>query len=223
MKARLDREVIALRAAKEFQDGDYVNLGAGIPSLCPNFVPEDRTVIFHSENGLIGYGPVLTEEDWEKADFDLINAGGRLVAPLPGMCFVDHAMSFVIARGGRLDVAVLGALQVSEKGGLANFTTGTLVDSGLGGAMDIAYGAKKVIVTMEHTTKKGVHKIVRECSYPLTCKECVDLIVTDVAVIEVTKEGLQLREVAPGWTAQEVQAITEAPLIISKDLKEIEL
>ena len=224
MKARLDRGTIALRAAKEFQDGDYVNLGGGIPTLCRLFIPEGKSVVFHSENGLMGYGPILTEEDRRQWDFDLTIAGGEFVAPLPGMCITDHATSFAIVRGGHLDVTVLGALQVSERGDLANWaTTEGISDALIGGAMDMPVGVKKVIITMEHTTKEGKPKILKECYYPLTARGCVDLIVTDIAVIEVTEDGLVLKEVAPGWTPEEVQVLTEPRLKVAEDLREIEL
>jgi len=221
MKPRLPRDVVALRAAKEFKDGDCVNLGHGIGTLCSNFIPEDRTVIFHSENGVINYGHVLTEEEEDKADFDLVNASGSFVAPAPGMCFVDHATSLALVRRGRVDITVLGALEVSEKGDLANWTTTGLAGGTLGGAMDMPVGTKKVIVAMEHTTSKGVPKIVKRCKYPLTGKECVDLLVTDLAVIEVTQEGLLVKEIAPEWTIEEVQGLTEPKLLIAEDITEM--
>ena len=223
MKERLSRETIALRAAREFQDGDLVNLGVGIPDMCTVFVPEGRTVYLHSENGVIGFGPILGEEEWEQADADFMQAGGYFFRPLPGMCIVDHAMSFDIVRGGHLDKTVLGALEVSEQGDLANWSTGSTSDAGIGGGMDMPVGAKTVIVTMEHTTRDGGPRIVKECRYPLTGQRCVDLIVTDLAVIEVTAEGLLLKEIAPGWTVAEVQALTEPELIVAAELKEITL
>jgi 3-oxoacid CoA-transferase len=220
-KQRLDRNTIAMRAAKELKDGDYANLGIGIPNMCALFIPEG--VIFQSENGALGYGPLVLEDEIEKAEFHLVDAGARFVTPAPGMAIFDVITSFAMIRGGRL-VTILGGLQVSGKGDLANWNSGGDALGGtIGGGMDLAVGAKKVIITMEHTTKDGKPKIVRECSYPLTAKECVDLIVTDLAVIEVTPEGLVLKEVAPGWTAEEVQTLTEPELIIAPDLKEIEL
>lgn len=224
MKERLNREMIALRAVKEFKDGDCVNLGFGMPGLCTLFVPEGKDLIFHAEHGVVGYGRVLGEEDRDQWDFDLINASGQFVAPLGGMCFTDQGTTLAMARIGRVDVTVFGALQVSEKGDLANWTTSTEVSQFvIGGAMDMPIGGKKVIVTMEHTTKKGNPKVVKKCTYPLTAKKCVSLIITDLAVIEVTKDGLLLKEVAPGWTVEEIQSLTEPQLIIAKDIKEIEL
>jgi 3-oxoacid CoA-transferase B subunit len=224
MKGRLSREVIAMRIAKELFDGAVVNLGIGIPTLVSSYIPEGMTIIFHTENGALGFGAVVTAEEFEeKADIDLINAGGQYVTPLPGMCFFHHADSFAMIRGGHIDITVLGGLQVSEKGDLANWMFPERGVGNIGGGMDLAVGSKKVIIAMEHTMKEGQPKIVKGCSYPLTAKECVDLIVTDLAVIEVTKEGLLLKEVAPGWSADEVQALTEPRLKIADDLKEIEL
>jgi 3-oxoacid CoA-transferase B subunit len=221
MKPRLDRETIALRVAKEFHDGAVVNLGGGIPTLAANFVPEGRTVIFHTENGALGFGGVPSDEQDQNPYF--MGANGLPFTPLPGMCFFHHADSFGMIRGGHIDITVLGALQVSEKGDLANWTFPERGIGNIGGAMDLAIGCKRVIVAMEHVTPKGQLKILKECSYPLTAARCVGLIVTDIAVIQVTPEGLVLKEVAPGWTAKEVQAFTEPELIISHELKEIEL
>lgn len=223
MKARLDRETIALRAAKELQDGWVVNLGVGIPTLAPKYIPEGKTVIFHTENGALGFGPPLSEGESGYKGYNLINAGAQFITPRPGMSFFDHATSFGMIRGGHLDVTILGAFQVSKRGDLANWTSPERTVQIIGGSMDLAAGAKRVIVTMEHTTKDDKPKILNRCTYPLTCKECVNLIVTDIAVIEVTKEGLLLKEVAPDWTAAEVQALTEAELFVAGDLKEIEL
>jgi len=223
MKERLSRETIALRAAREFEDGDLVNIGVGIPDMCTLFVPEGRTVYLHTENGGIGYGPILGEDEWEQADADFIQAGGYFFRPLPGMSIVDHAMSFDLVRGGHLDKTVLGALEVSEQGDLANWSTGSIDDAGIGGGMDMPVGAKKVIVTMEHTTHDGRPRLVKRCRYPLTAPRAVDLIVTDLAVIEVTGDGLLLKEIAPGWTVAEVQALTEPKLMVAADLKEITL
>jgi 3-oxoacid CoA-transferase B subunit len=220
MKMRLDEETIALRAAKEFEDGMVVNLGYGMPGLCANFIPEGRTVFFQSENGTLGYGPLLTDEE---KDYELINASDQPVAPLPGMCFFDSATSFDMIRGGHIDVVILGAYQVSEKGDLANWGRPGRPATGMGGGMDLALGGKKLMVMMLHTTKEGGPRIVRQCTFPLTARDCVKKIFTDIAVIDVTKQGLILREVAPAWTAEEVQALTEARLIVGEDLKEIEL
>jgi 3-oxoacid CoA-transferase subunit B len=220
MKIRLDEETIALRAAKEFEDGMVVNLGYGMPGLCANFIPEGRTVFFQSENGTLGYGPLLTDEE---KDYELINASDQPVTPLPGMCFFDSAISFDMIRGGHIDVVILGAYQVSEKGDLANWGRPGRPATGMGGGMDLAIGSKKLMVMMLHTTKEGGPRIVRQCTFPLTARNCVKKIFTDIAVIDVTKQGLVLQEVAPAWTAEEVQALTEPKLIVSEDLKEIEL
>jgi 3-oxoacid CoA-transferase B subunit len=220
MKQRLDRDAIAKRAAKELKDGDYVNLGLGIPNLCALHAVEG--VIFHTENGAMGYGPLVAADELEKADFHYHDAIGRFWIPAPGMACFDVLTSFVMIRSGRMAV-ILGALQVSQKGDIANWSTGGAHGGTIGGAMDLAFGSKRVIVTMEHNTREGKPRIVKECTYPLTRKECVDLVVTDLAVIEVTSEGLLLKEVAPGWTAEEVQALTGPRLIIAPDLKEMEL
>jgi len=217
---RLAREVIAMRVARELQDGDVVNLGLGIPTLCSQFVPEGRAVVYHSESGVLNYGPMA--EPGEE-DIDLINAGGQFLAQVPGMSFFNSADAFAMIRGGHVDVTVLGALQVSEKGDLANWMLPERGVGNVGGAMDLAAGARRTIVAMEHTDRSGTPKIVPECSYPLTGRGCVSLIVTDIAVLEVTPEGLLLAEVAPGWTAEEVQDQTAARLAISSDLRDIEL
>jgi 3-oxoacid CoA-transferase B subunit len=220
MKMRLDEQTIALRVAKEFEDGMVINLGYGMPGSCANFIPEGRTIYFHGENGVLGYG--VLGEDAEK-DYELINASDQPVTRAPGMCFFDSATSFDLIRGSHIDLVVLGAYQVSQTGDLANWGRPGRPATGMGGGMDLAVGCRGVIVMMLHTTKEGAPRIVKQCSFPLTAKNCVDKIFTDVAVIEVTKQGLILKEVAPGWTAQEVQKLTEAPLIIAEDLKEIEL
>jgi acetate CoA/acetoacetate CoA-transferase beta subunit len=224
MKERLSREVIAMRAAKELFDGAVVNLGIGIPTLVSSFIPEGMDIIFHSENGALGFGPVVTADELEeKADIDLVNASGQYVTQRPGMCFFHHADSFLMIRGGHIDITMLGVLQISEKGDLANWMFPGRGVGNIGGGMDLALNAKKVIGLTEHVTKKGVPKIVKQCSIPLTAQGCVNLIITDVAVIEVVKKGLLLKEVAPGWTAEEVQSMTEAELIVAPDLKEIGL
>jgi 3-oxoacid CoA-transferase subunit B len=220
MKIRLDEQTIALRAAKEFENGMVINLGYGMPALCANFIPEGRTVFFQSENGILGYGSLGVDEE---KDYELINASDQPVTPLPGMCFFDSAASFDMIRGGHIDLVILGAYQVSEKGDLANWGRPGRPATGMGGAMDLASGSKKLMVMMLHTTKEGGPRIVRQCTFPLTARNCVSKIFTDIAVIDVTKEGLVLREVAPAWTAEDVQAFTEPTLIVDKDLKEIEL
>lgn len=221
MKERLGREIIALRAAKEFPDGAAVNLGGGIPSLAANFVPEGRRVIFHTENGALGFGPVPRKRSGEMAH--MMGASGVPFTSQPGMCFFHHADSFSMIRGGHIDITVLGALQVSEKGDLANWTFPRRGVGNIGGGMDLAFGCPKVIITMEHVSHKGELKILKECNYPLTAPRCVSLIMTDIAVISVSGDGLVLNEVAPGWTAEEIQALTEPKLIISQDLEEMHL
>ncbi len=221
MKLRLDRQTIALRVAKEFDDGAVVNLGGGIPTLAANFVPEGKSVIFHAENGALGFGGV--PDTPEKEDPCYMGANGLPFSLLPGMSFFHHADSFAMIRGGHIDVTVLGALQVSEKGDLANWTFPKRGIGNIGGAMDLAAGCGKIVVAMEHITPKGQLKILKQCSYPLTAARCVSLIVTDMAVIQIAPEGLVLKETAPGWTAEEVQAYTEPKMLVSPDLREIEL
>lgn len=220
---KLNEEIIALRVAKEFQDGDYVNLGVGIPNLCALFIPEGRNVMFHSENGVLGYGPVILEDEIDKADVKYVDAGGRFFTYREGMSFFDMDVSFDLIRGGRLDITVLGAFQVSEKGDLANWSLPGDPSNTIGGGMDLAVGAKRVIAAMEHVTKEEEPRILKECTYPLTAKGCVDMIFTDIAVIDVTEQGLVLKETAPGWSAEEVQALTEPTLIVDPDLRDIEL
>lgn len=217
MKERLDEQTMALRVAKEFKDGMVINLGFGIPTQAANFIPEDREVIFHAENGCLGYGP--TPEREEDEDFHLVNATGQFATPKPGMCFFQHDESFAMIRGRHIDLCVLGGLQVSEKGDLANWTTELGRPGNMGGAMDLAFGAYYLICVLKHTTKTNEPKILRECTFPLTAPRCVDLIITDLAVIEVTPDGLLLRETAPGWEVDEIQALTEPELIIVDDLK----
>ncbi len=211
-KKRLTREEIAARAARELPDGAYVNLGWGIPNLIADHLPAGITVYFHSENGILGMGRRAKPGE---EDFDLVDAMKVPVTLIPGASFFHQADAHLMTRGGHLDVAVLGAFQVSERGDLANWKVpGAKGVGAIGGAMDIAAGTKRVIVCMEHTTRDGQPKIVRECTYPLTCLACVDTIVTDLAVIDVTEHGLLLRDLTPGWTAQEVQELTAAPLQI---------
>jgi len=220
MKTRLDEQTIALRVAKEFEDGMVINLGYGMPVLCANFIPEGRTVFFQSENGILGFGALGTDEE---KDYELINASDQPVTPLPGMSFFDSGISFDMIRGGHIDLVILGAYQVSEKGDLANWGRPGRPATGMGGGMDLASGSKQLMVMMLHTTKEGGARIVRQCTFPLTAKNCVKKIFTDIAVIDVTKQGLVLREAAPGWTAEEVQTLTEPKLIVAKGLKEFEL
>jgi 3-oxoacid CoA-transferase B subunit len=218
---RLDEQTMAIRAAKEFQDGMIVNLGVGMPTYCSNFVPPDREILFHSENGVLGFGPIIDNPD--EADINLINAGAQPVSPKPGMVFMDHAESLCIIRGGHIDITVLGVIQVSEKGDLANYTIPGKQIGSLGGGQDLAFCAKKVIALMTISTKEGEPKIVKECTSPITAPACVAQIITDVGVIDVTPEGLVLREIVPGWTPEEVQALTPARLIVPPDLKEMTL
>jgi 3-oxoacid CoA-transferase subunit B len=220
-KARLSREQIAQRAAQELTDGAYVNLGWGIPNLISDYLPKGTTVYFHSENGILGMGPRAKQGE---EDFDLVDAMKVPVTLIPGASFFNQADAHLMTRGGHLDVAVLGGFQVSQKGDLANWKIpGSKGSGGIGGAMDIAAGAKKLIVCMEHTTRDGASKIVKQCSYPLTGIECTDTIVTDLAVIDVLPEGLVLRELAPGWSPEEVQAATEASLLVRGQVPEMRL
>jgi 3-oxoacid CoA-transferase B subunit len=209
------RELIATRAARFFKDGDLVNLGIGMPTMCANFLPEGVHIILHSENGFIGIGPTPSPEDWDK---DVVNAGGQPASIVPGGCCFDSAMSFGLTRGGHVDATVLGALEVDQEGNLANWIIPGKMVPGMGGGMDLVAGANLVVVAMEHCNKTGAPKILKKCTLPLTAAGEVDYVVTELCVLHKTDKGLVLEELAPGVTVEEVLSKTDADLIIPEKI-----
>lgn len=219
-KPKLERQVMCDRLAMEFQDGWIVNLGVGMPTLCSNYVDTSKEIITHSENGVIGYGPIAEEG---KEDRHLVNASGQFVTSQPGMSIVHHADSFGVIRGGMVDVTVMGAYEVSENGDFANWRIPTRKGGGIGGAMDLAACAKRVFIALEHVTREGEPRLLNRCKLPITAPAVVKMVVTDLGLFEVTPEGFKLLENAPGWSPEDIQEVTEAKLIIADDLREIQL
>ena len=216
-KPKLERQAMCDRLAMEFQDEWIVNLGVGMPTLCSNYTDSSKEIIFHSENGVIGYGPLADEG---KEDKHLVNAGGQNVTAVPGMAIVHHADSFALIRGGMVDVTVMGAYEVAENGDFANWRIPTRKGGGIGGAMDLAACAKRVFIAMEHTTSEGSPRLLKKCNLPVTAPSAVKLLATDLGLFEIASEGFILKEYAPGWTLEEIQAETEAKLTLATDAKE---
>jgi len=216
-KTKLQRQAMCDRLAMEFQDDWIVNLGVGMPTLCSNYVDPSKDLIFNSENGVIGYGPLAPAGEEDK---HLVNAGGQNVVALPGMAIVHHADSFALIRGGMVDVTVMGAYEVAENGDFANWRIPNRKGGGIGGAMDLAACAKQVFIAMEHTTRDGKPRMLKRCALPITAPGVVTLVATDLGLFKVTPDGFELREHAPGWNPEEIQELTEAELIIPADLKE---
>lgn len=216
----LTREQIAQRAAQEIEDGFYVNLGIGIPTLIPNYIPKEKHVVLQSENGLLGIGPYPAEAE---IDPELINAGKETITMIPGSCLFSSAESFAMIRGGHIDLSILGGMEVSTKGDLANWVVPGKMVKGPGGAMDLVHGAKRLVVIMEHCSKNGQPKVVKECALPLTGKGVVHRIITDMAVVDVTERGLELKEIAPGLTVKDVVQATGADLLVDPRLKAVQV
>ena len=219
-KTTLSRQAMANRLAMEFQDGWLVNLGIGIPTLCSNFNFGDKTITFHSENGVIGYGPLAPEGE---EDLHLVNAGGQYITLNAGTAIIHHADSFALIRGGYVNVTVMGAYEVAENGDFANWKTAGRKGGGIGGAMDLAVGAKQVFVAMEHTTREGQPRLVRRCNLPVTAVGVVKLVATNLGLFEITSKGFMLKEIAPGYTPEDIQEVTDATLIVSNDLREFQI
>ena len=217
-KTPLDRQTMCNRLAMEFRDGWVVNLGVGMPTLCSNYDFGDTDILFQSENGVIGYGPLSPEGE---EDIHLVNAGGQHVTLQQGAAIIHHADSFSLIRAGYIDVTVMGAYEVAENGDFANWKTAGRKGGGIGGAMDLAVGAKRVFLALEHTTREGAPRLLKECSLPVTAKGVVTKVVTNLGLFDITPEGFVMREIAPGYTPEEVQAVTEAALTIAPDLKEL--
>ena len=219
-KPRLERQAMCDRLAMEFQDEWIVNLGVGMPTLCSNYVDPSKEIIYHSENGVIGYGPLAPEGQEDK---HLVNAGGQNVTAKPGMAIIHHADSFALIRGGMIDVTVMGAYEVAENGDFANWRIPNRKGGGIGGAMDLAACAKRVFIAMEHNTRDGKPRMLKQCILPLTAPGAVTLVSTDLGLFEITPQGFKLLENAPGWSPDDIQELTEAKLTVADNLKEFRL